>query len=105
MRRYQELHIASFTIDSLLDADGNFVQNVPSYEFACYCYANFNTAGRKISTADGNNIIYSFAIYAGKDCPEIENGMLVRVVYGDSETYEGQVIHFVRNRKNCVLWV
>jgi hypothetical protein len=105
MRRMHELHIGTFSGNALIDTNGNFVKQTPQYQFTCLCRADFNSAGRKVSDSEGSHMVYSFSIYTGKDCPNIDIGTLVKVVHEEETLYSGQVINFVRNRKNCVLWL
>lgn len=105
MRRYHKLHIGYFESDSLLDENGNFIQRLPVFKYACACRADFNSAGKKIQSEDGETVVFSYAIIAGKDCPDIPIGTLVRVVKDGEVLSTAAVIYFARTSKNCVLWV
>lgn len=105
MRYFQELHIGVFNNETLIDQNGNYIRVEPKFEFSCFCRADANAAGKKVQDEDGSHIVYSFVIYAGKECPDISIGTLVKVIDGNREVCFSQVIYFVRNRKNCILWV
>lgn len=69
------------------------------------CRDEINGGGSRITTADGENYVYSAVIYCPKTTPKIGNGAKVEVWDGEEKRMSGNVVRFGKGQLNARIWL
>jgi len=106
MRYKHSLFLQSPESESEQDESGNFIVSEPLSTFVCFCREEPNGSGRKISSPDGENVLYNSIIHTPADCPNLDPGTVVIIndVSGRPRI-KGNILRFSRESKNCRIWV
>jgi len=106
MRYKHSLFLQNINGESQQDESGNFIVNEPLSSFVCFCREEPNGSGRKISSPDGESVLYSSIIHAPPECPDLDPGTVIIIndIKGRPRI-KGNILRFSREQKNCRIWV
>lgn len=91
---------------SVKDQNGDWITGPAiEKEIVLNCRADVNSAGRTIKNNDGQDFVYSFAIYLNRIPESLKRGTMVEVIEKDKVKGKGEVVFPWEYQATNKLWV